>query len=86
MNLRTSFVLHFSPCPISSLPRAILDSEQYEKESLGAAWARFSVLIHFSLDLSLPYGVILRHFCVSIDIEADLCLDMTVGGHLHTNL
>ena len=59
----------------------ILDFEQYEKESIGAAWARFSKLIYAGLDLSLPDSILLRLFCLGIDTHADLCLDMTVGGH-----
>jgi hypothetical protein len=62
---------------IGSLPRAILDLEQREKESIGIAWARFSMLLYAGPDLSLPDGVILRLFCTGIDIDADLCLDMT---------
>ena len=65
---------------INSLPRAILDFEQYE-ESICVAWARFSKLIYAGPDLSLPDGVILCLFCLGIDIDADLCLDMTTGGH-----
>ena len=65
---------------IVSLPRAILDFGLYEKESIGAALARFSLLIHTILDLSLSNGVILHLFCLGLDIDADLCLDMTAGG------
>ena len=64
---------------IDSLPRAILDFEQ-NKESIGATWARFSMLIHAGPDLSLPDAVILCLFCSGLDIDADLCLDVTVGG------
>jgi hypothetical protein len=46
------------------------------------AWTWFSTLIHASLDLSLPDGVILHLFCTGLDIDADLCLDMTAGGWL----
>ena len=66
---------------IISLPRAILDFEQYEKESIGAAWDRFLALIHAGPNLSLPNSILLRLFCLGIDIDADLCLDMTTGGH-----
>ena len=65
---------------IGSLPRAILDFQQNEKESIGAAWAMFSMLIHVGPDLSLSNGVILHLFCLGLDIDADLCLDMTVEG------
>ena len=80
MNLKTSFVLHFSHVRIGSLPKTIFDFEQYEKESIGAAWDRFSKLIYASPDLSLPDNILLWLFCLGIDIEANLCLDMTAGG------
>ena len=55
--LKDKFCLAFFPMShIGSLPRAILDFEQYEKESLGAAWARFLELIHSSPNLSLTNG------------------------------
>ena len=61
--LRTSFVLHFSPMShIVSLPKVILDFQQCEKESIGVAWPRFLVLIHAGPDLSLPQ----QHFAVSL--------------------
>jgi hypothetical protein len=44
---------------IDSLPRAILDFEQCKKESIGAAWVRFSAIIHTGLDLSLPNSILL---------------------------
>ena len=79
--LKDKFYLAFFPMScIVSLPRAILNFEQYEKESIGAAWARFSMLIHSSPDLSLPDGILLHLFCLGLDMESDLCLDMTTGG------
>ena len=75
------FYLAFFPIShIISLPRAILDFEQNEKESIGADWASFSMLIQADLDLSLPDGILLHLFCSGINIDADLCLDITVGG------
>ena len=38
------------------------------------------MLIHASPDLSLPDGMILHLFCLGLDIDADLCLDVTAGG------
>ena len=64
---------------IDSLPRAILNFEQ-RKESIGAACAKFPMLIQTGLDLSLSNGVLLHLFCLGIDINADLCLDATTGG------
>ena len=79
--LKDKFHLAFFPMShINSLPRAILDFEQREKESIGAAWARFSTLIYASPDLSLSDGMILHLFCMSLDIDADLCLHVTAGG------
>ena len=58
--LKDKFYLVFFPMScIISLPMAILDFEQYEKESIGVAWARFSALIHSNLDLSLPDSMFL---------------------------
>ena len=65
---------------VVSLPRVILDFEQREKVFLGVAWARFSALIHAAPDLSLPDSILLWLFCLGIDMEANLCLDMTTGG------
>jgi hypothetical protein len=64
---------------INSLLRAILDFEPCE-ESIGATWTQFSMLIHASPDLSLPNGVILHLFCLGLDIDANLCLDVTARG------
>ena len=77
--LKDKFYLAFFPMScIISLPRVILDFEQCE-QSLGAAWARFSMLIHAGLDLTLPNGVLLCLFCLGIDMHVDLCLDATTG-------
>jgi hypothetical protein len=67
---------------ISSLPRAIFDFKQCKKESIGTAWARFSMLLHTGPDLSLPDGMILCLFCLGLHI-ANLCLDMTTRGNSH---
>ena len=53
--LKDKFYLAFFPMShFDSLPRAILDFEQYEKESIRAALAKFLALIHAGLNLSLP--------------------------------
>jgi hypothetical protein len=58
--LKDKFYLAFFPMShIISLPRAILDFKQYEKDSIGVAWARFSTLIHASLDLSLLDSILM---------------------------
>ena len=54
--LKDKFYLAFFPMSrIDSLPRAILDFEQYQ-ESIGVAQARFLELIHSSPNLSLTNG------------------------------
>ena len=80
--LKDKFCLAFFPMShISSLPWEILNFEQNEKESISATWARFSMLIHVGPDLSLPDGMILCLFCMGLDIDANLCLDVTARGH-----
>ena len=80
--LKDKFCLAFSPMSyIGSLPRAILNFKQREKESIGAVWAWFSALIHADPDLSLPDSILLWLFFLGIDMEADLCLDTTAGYH-----
>ena len=85
--LKDKFYLAFFPMSrIASLPMAILDFKQNEKESISAAWARFSMLIPADPYLSLPNSVLLHLFCSGLDKEAALCLDMTVEGHFHIKL
>ena len=58
--LKDKFYLAFFPMSrIDSLPRAILDFEQREKESIGVDWVRILALIHIGLDLSLPDSILL---------------------------
>ena len=47
---------------IDYLPTDILDFEQLEKESIGAAWARFSRLLASIPDMSIPDEVSLEVF------------------------
>jgi len=61
--LRDRFCLAFFPISrIASLRKEILDFRQDEKESIGAAWARFSKLTHASPNLSIIDHVMLQHF------------------------
>jgi hypothetical protein len=56
--LRDRFCLAFFPISrITFLQKAILDFCQNEKETIGAAWARFSKLTHAGPDLSIPNHV-----------------------------
>ena len=59
-DLRDRFCLAFFPIAhIASLRKEILDFRQDEKESIGAAWARFSKLTHAGPNLSIPDHVLL---------------------------
>ena len=58
--LRDRFCLAFFPISrIASLRKEILDFLQDEKESIGAAWARFSKLAHAGQNVSIPDHVLL---------------------------
>jgi hypothetical protein len=79
--LRDRFCLAFFPISrIASLRKEILDFHQDEKESIGAAWARFSKLTHAGPNLSIPDHVLLQHFWLGLSKESALHLDITVGG------
>jgi hypothetical protein len=79
--LRHRFCLAFFPISrIASLCKEILDFRQDEKETLGAAWARFSQLTHAGPDLSIPDHVLLQLFWLGLSKESALHLDITVGG------
>ena len=67
---------------INSLPINILDFKQLEKESIGAAWARFLCLLASSPDLSLPEDVSLNIFCSSLGMKSALNLDITARRFL----
>ena len=63
VELRDRFCLAFFPMSrIASLRKDILDFRQDEKESIGAAWARFSKLTRASPNLSISDHVLLQQF------------------------
>ena len=79
--LRDRFCLAFSPIScITFLRKEILDFRQDEKESLGAAWVRFSQLTHAGPDLSIPDHVLLQHFWLGLTKESAIQLDISAGG------
>ena len=65
---------------INSLPIDILNFEQLEKESIGAAWARFSRLLASITNMSIPDEVSLNVFYSDLDMETALELDIASGG------
>jgi hypothetical protein len=79
--LRADFCHSFSRDKrINSLPIDILDFKQLEKESIGAAWARFLCLLASSPDLSLPKDVSLNIFCSCLGMKSALNLDIAARG------
>jgi hypothetical protein len=79
--LRDKFCLAFFPLSRikHSLRKEILGFQQYEKESIGAAWARFSDLVHSCQDLCLPNEFLL-HFYLGLEMESAPYLDITTEG------
>ena len=53
---------------------------QNDKELIGVAWARFTLLVTSSPDLSLPEHLLLQHFYAGLDKGSALHLDLTFGG------
>jgi hypothetical protein len=65
---------------IVALHQEILNFQQKEKESIGAAWDRFSILTRSSPDLSIPNHVLLQHFWLGLSKESALQFDIATGG------
>ena len=79
--LRDDFCLSFSPSSHKASFRSeILAFEQMEKESIGAAWARFSRLLASSPDWSIPDDVSLHIFYSDLDMDSSDDLDIAAGG------
>ena len=53
---------------------------QNDKESIGVAWARFTLLVKSGPDLSLPEHLLLQHFYASLDKESAHHLNIMFGG------
>ena len=65
---------------INFIPTDILDFEQLEKESIGAAWAIFLRLLASSPDLFIPEDISLNIFYLGLDMEPALELGIASGG------
>jgi hypothetical protein len=61
-------------------PRDILEFEQLEGVSIGAAWARFIHLCASGPGSFLPDDVMVYPFCMGLDMDAAQDLDITAGG------
>ena len=79
--LRENFCDSFSlyEC-IELLPCELLNFEQLEGESIGAAWARFLRLMTSSPDMSIPDDIATYTFYTRIDMESAQELDLLAGG------
>jgi len=81
--LRDKFCLKFFPeSRLISLRKGVICFQQNEKESLGAAWARFLLLVKSGLVLSVADYVLLEHFYSGLDMDSASYLDMTDGVSL----
>ena len=80
--LQDDFYHSFSPLsPTPSVWSEILAFDKFEKESLRAAWARFSRLL-----VTCPYMLLsdevssLHNFCAGLDMTSALDLEITTRG------
>ena len=81
IELRDRFCSAFFPLSrICALRTEILTFRQNDKESIGVAWARFTLLVKSGPDLSLPEHLLLQHFYAGLDKESAHHLDLTSGG------
>jgi hypothetical protein len=68
--LCSSFCLFFFPISgVVSVRIEVLSFKQKEKESLGAAWARFNDLVNFGPNLAIQNHMLLQHFYVGLSRE-----------------
>ena len=71
VNSETSSVFDFFPeSHIVALRKDILGFQQNEEETIGAAWARFSLLVKSGPVLSIPDHVLLQHFYTGLDMDS----------------
>jgi hypothetical protein len=57
-----------------------LSFKQKEKESFGAAWARFNDLVNYGPNLAIQDHMLLQHFYVDLSGETAQFLDSASGG------
>ena len=74
------FCLKFFPeFRLVALRKDIICFQQNEKESIGAAWARFLLLVKSGHVLSLPDYVLLEHFYLGLNMDSASYLYMSNG-------
>ena len=82
--LRDEFCLKFFPeSRLIALRKDIVCFQQNEKESIGAAWARFLLLVKSGPVLSIPDYVLVEHFYSGLNKDSAANLDMTAGGSFY---
>jgi hypothetical protein len=74
---------YFPPPHIIALWRDILGFQHGEKETLGAAWERFSHLVKSCPIPSIPEHVTLQHLYMCFDKESATNLDMSSRGSFY---
>ena len=57
-----------------------LSFKQWEEESLGAAWPRYTELISLGPDLGIPEAMHLQHFACGLRTNSATFLDKAFGG------
>ena len=83
IELRDRFCSVFFPLSrICALRTEILTFCQNDKESIGVAWARFTLLVKSGPDFSLPEHLLLQHFYAGHDKESAHHLDLTTDKSL----
>ena len=65
---------------ICALRAEVLTFCQNDKESTSVAWARFTLLVQSSPNLSLPKHLLLQYFYTGLDKESAYHLNITSGG------
>jgi len=82
--LRDEICLKFFPeSRLVALRKDIVCFQQNEKESIGAAWARFLLLVKSGPVLSIPDYVLVEHFYSGLNKDSAAYLDMIAGGFFY---
>jgi hypothetical protein len=71
---------YFHKKKIVALRVEVLTFKQWEDESLGAAWARYTELISSGPDLRIPEAMQLQHFSYGLRTDSATFLDKSSGG------
>ena len=79
--LQTKFCIAFFPISrVAQLHQEVLNFQQKEKETLGAAWASFYDILSLEPDLTIPNPILLQHVYLGLSKETAHYLDIASGG------